>query len=239
MSIALRIVIFIAMFLVFIGSAVATLLMQKKKFGECFKSNIIGNVLFFITAVLLFIFLNPTLVFLSYNKMMILGMAFALYIVFNITLWNVKYLKFPFIVIEGLVLICAFMMSEGLLVNGFKELVDENTQPVKINPTIYIDCDEEVANKISIVARKDREGNIESYIYYYKNNNGEWCEDEIDVNSENLEIFYTDSEDSYIHKTITTSTYLLTEMKEPEEVKEEKYEYIMCINESQLYYVLA
>lgn len=177
-------------------------------------SNLRFNITYFVInygAILsLFICSFSSFVFLSYSKLILISVSvlisfiFIMLFVFKKPLPGAQSVIYILVLCFSLIYFSFAITGEVIIEN--KIIVSEQTQTDIIKPAIISE------NQIGYTA--DMEGNIKTYIFYYQGDNGVWEYEELKASETQVEKIDTDT---YIEKTITTTSYCKQEKKPREE----------------------
>lgn len=197
-------------------------------------SNLKFNIIYFITnfaiILILFSFTYPSFVFLSYSKLILVS-VFVMISCIPIMIFAFEKPKSEnnqsiCLLIAMILFVTFFVLAIFRMLNiENKIVVSEQTETETITPTMFSE------NQIGYTA--DSEGNIKTYIFYYMDN-GIWNQEE--VNASDVKVEKIKDADSYIEKTVTTTSYCKQEKKTSEEdyiYSEETEKYTFYINLNQ------
>ena len=183
----------------------------------------------------IFLFSYPSLIFLSYNKLILVSLVELA----SILIILLSYLKLnkirDFTMVFILAISCTLILIisiDGIIGNkGFiienKVAISEQTEKKIIAPTMFS------KNQIGYTA--DIEGNIKTYVFYYQGNNGVWEYEELKASETKVEKIK--DADTYIEKTVTITSYYKQEKKTLKEdyiTTEENEKYTIYLNLNQM-----
>lgn len=194
-----------------------------------------------------FFFSFPTIIFLSYSKIICLSCMFTTFLMLSIggiidNNSNTKIkiitvgLLYTFGVIGGLI---SFIMPIGGSIQvaidpehwmQFKTCINEEVNIETINPEIYL------TDKSKIGHYLDYSGDVDNYIFFYQDSNNNWCKVDEPIESKNTKIL-SDNESSYVEKYVSTKTILNLELDESDDnyiTTEETVSYKLYYNPKEL-----
>lgn len=175
------------------------------------KFNLIYSSINFAIILALFFFTYPSLVFLSYNKLLLISLVELLSILIillsylrvnkvrdyiMITMASISFVIILIISIDGII-----GSNSGIIEN--KLVISEQTETQTItSPTMFTE------NQVGFVT--DNEGNTKTYVFYYKDNDI-WNYKELKVSE--TKIIRIQDKDTYIEETVTKTEYCKKEKK--------------------------
>ena len=216
------------------------------------KINIVCFSILFLFILGIFLFAYPSFVFLSYNKMVLVSstiiLSSLLIILEALEIPKNDELRFSFgtlSVIIYIAILFSFILGN---INNYEDKVileQRQTEIQEISPSI--------SSENQIAYTSDYDGNIETYSFYYKDNEGSLnfkklnaLEKEIiesengDIETEQVEVIYIKNKDSYIVKESRITEYVKREKKSTEKdytFTETNTIYKIYLNKEQLVYL--
>lgn len=208
---------------------------DKKYAIENLKFNSIYCTINFCIILAIFLFSYPTLIILSYNKLILVSLI-ELASILIILLSNLKFNKIRDHIMISITAVCilvtAIIVIDGTI--GSKSsiiannvVILEKKETETITPAIISE------NQIGYTA--DLEGNIKTYVFYYKDDNEVWQYEEIKAS--NAKVERIKDENTYIEKTVINTSYCNQEKKSSEAdyiYSEEREKYTIYLNLKQM-----
>lgn len=186
----------------------------------------------------IFIFTFPSYIFLSYSKLILLTIAVVSSFLPSIFL--TKYEEHSGICAIVFFLFCAGIVSTGVITAfsfcspedfiHFKACINEESFTETIAPEMNLTEQSKIGYSVN------DSGNIDNYIFFYRDNKGNWCKVEEPIEKENT-IELSKDKSSYIEKYVTIKTILNFELHESDDnytITEETISYKLYYNQAEL-----
>lgn len=195
---------------------------KEDKYNEANRSNLKVSIIYYSVCnsiiLFIFIFVFPSYMFLSYNKLILITIAVItsfLPYVFLIKLEKyigISALIFALFLLGGVstVVITAFSFCDPGQLIQFKTCINEEKYTVTINPELNIKDRSKIGHYL------DDTGDVDNYIFFYQDSNNNWCKVDEPIESKNTKIL-SDDESSYVEKYVTTKTILNLELNESDD----------------------
>lgn len=198
------------------------------------KFNLIYFLINFSIILAIFLFSYPTLIFLSYNKLILVSLVELA----SISIILFSFLEFKqirdtiilFIIVASFILILLISIDGIFGINNFiiedKVTIVKQTQIEMITPAVISE------NQIGYTA--DMEGNRKTYIFYYKEGDV-W--QYVEVKASEAKVERIKDTNSYVERTVTTTSYCNKEKKPFEEdyiYSEKSEKYVIYLNLKQM-----
>lgn len=228
-----------------IGFLVFSIIMCRRSYREYKKGNYSKGALKFdfgyfalssIIVIGMLFFSFPTLIFASYNKMLLLT-SFIVFVILMTLGGSIIYDTnevagaligiFSFILVISVLVIAIVFSAMSTQVITISSCIEEKQDTEVVYPVMNL------TDKADIGYTEDDEGNI-TYSYYYQDKSGKWhFEDDFETEIVDIDV----NSKPYLEKTITTKTFVNPEYKESSEnykTTEEKIKYVLYANEKHL-----